>query len=140
MFSTRLAFADAPNALSKAKAKRLSANLPLLDMSDANPATAGFGWSVAELGSFMRKEGLQRQEPDPRGLAATRAAIADYYSARGVRVSADRLFLSASTSEGIAGSSSCSAIPATRCSSLNPRIHCSKSSPLWKASRCARIS
>jgi len=100
MFSTRLAFADAPNALSKAKAKRLSANLPVLDMTDANPASAGFGWSVAELGSFMRKEGLQRQEPDPRGLAATRAAIADYYSARGVRVSADRLFLSASTSEG----------------------------------------
>ncbi|MEY3583360.1 MAG: hypothetical protein RJA48_443 [Verrucomicrobiota bacterium] len=83
MFSTRLAFADAPNALSKVKAKRLSANLPVLDMTDANPASAGFGWSVAELGSFMRKEGLQRQEPDP-----------------GVRVSADRLFLSASTSEG----------------------------------------
>ena len=58
MFSSRLAFADAPNALSKAKAKRLSANLPVLDMADANPASAGFGWSVAELSSFLRKEGL----------------------------------------------------------------------------------
>jgi aspartate/methionine/tyrosine aminotransferase len=100
MFSQRLAFAATPNALSKAKAKRLSANLPVLDMADSNPASAGFGWSVAELGSFLRKEGLQRQEPDPRGLATARTAISDYYSARGVRVSADRLFLSASTSEG----------------------------------------
>ncbi len=100
MFSKRLDFAATPNALSKAKAKRLSANLPVLDLADANPASAGFGWSVAELGSFLRKEGLQRQEPDPRGLAVARGAIADYYSARGVRVSPDRLFLSASTSEG----------------------------------------
>jgi len=100
MFSKRLDFAASPNALSKAKAKRLSANLPVLDMADANPANAGFAWSVAELGAFMRKDGLQRQEPDPRGLAVARAAIGDYYSARGVRVSPDRLFLSASTSEG----------------------------------------
>jgi len=100
MFSSRLAFASSPNALSKAKAKRLSANLPVLDLADSNPANAGFGWSVAELGSFLRKDGIQRQDPDPRGLASARTAIADYYTARGVRVSPDRLFLSASTSEG----------------------------------------
>ena len=100
MFSSRLSFADSANALSKARDKRRSANLPILDLADANPANAGFGWSVVELGALMRREGVQRQDPDARGLAATRTAIADYYSARGVRVSSDRLFLSASTSEG----------------------------------------
>lgn len=100
MFSSRLSFADSANALSKARDKRRSANLPILDLADANPANAGFGWSVVELGTLMRREGVQRQDPDARGLAATRTAIADYYSARGVRVSSDRLFLAASTSEG----------------------------------------
>ncbi len=41
MFSTRLAFADTTNALSKAKAKRLAAGQPVLDLSDYKPATPG---------------------------------------------------------------------------------------------------
>lgn len=100
MFSSRLSFADSSNALSKAKEKRRVAGLPTVDLTDANPANAGFGWSVVELGTLMRREGIQRQDPDARGLMTARSAIADYYTARKVRVSPERLFLSASTSEG----------------------------------------
>lgn len=100
MFSSRLAFADTPNALSQAKEKRLAAGLPLVDLADTNPANAGFAWSAAELGPLLRRDGIQRQDPDARGLPAARTAIADYYAARGQRVSLDRIFLSASTSEG----------------------------------------
>ena len=102
MFSSRLAFANTPNALSQAKEKRLAAGLPLVDLADTNPANAGFAWSAAELGPLLRRDGIQRQDPDPRGLPAARTAVADYYAARGQRVALDRIFLSASTSEGYA--------------------------------------
>lgn len=102
MFSSRLSFADTPNALSQAKEKRLAAGLPLVDLADTNPANAGFAWSAAELGPLLRRDGIQRQDPDPRGLPAARTAVADYYAARGQRVALDRIFLSASTSEGYA--------------------------------------
>ncbi len=102
MFSSRLSFADTTNALSKAKEKRLADGLPLVDLADSNPANAGFAWSAAELGPLLRRDGIQRQDPDPRGLPAARTAIADYYLARGQRVPLDRIFLSSSTSEAYA--------------------------------------
>ncbi len=100
MFSSRLSFADDSNALSKARERRRTAGLPTLDLADANPATAGFGWSVLELGTLLRRDGIQRQDPDAHGLSSARTAIADYYLARGTRLTPDRIFLSASTSEG----------------------------------------
>ena len=100
MFSSRLDFADTANALSKARERRRQAGLPLVDLADSNPANAGFAWSVPELSPLLRRDGIQRQDPSPQGQAATRSAISDYYSVRGARVPADRIFLSASTSEG----------------------------------------
>lgn len=100
MFSSRLAFASETNALSKAKAKRLAAGLPVLDLADSNPANAGFAWSAAELGPLLRRDGIHRQDPNPLGLASARTAISDYYYARGARVPAEQVFLTASTSEG----------------------------------------
>ncbi len=99
MFSSRLDFADTTNALSKARDRRKVAGQTTIDLSDSNPANAGFSWSVADLGSLLRREGIQRQDPDPHGLAVTRTAISDYYTVRGARVPTDRLFISASTSE-----------------------------------------
>ncbi len=99
MFSTRLSFADTTNALSKAKAKRLAAGQPVLDLADSNPANAGFAWSATDLGPLLRRDGIQRQDPNPLGLASARTAISDYYSSRGARVPVDQLFLTASTSE-----------------------------------------
>jgi len=100
MFSARLSFASETNALSKAKAKRLAAGQPVLDLSDSNPANAGFAWSAADLGPLLRRDGVHRQDPDPHGMASARTAVSDYYSARGARVPAEQVFLTASTSEG----------------------------------------
>lgn len=102
MFSSRLAFASETNALSKAKAKRLAAGQTVLDLSDSNPANAGFAWSAADLGALLRRDGIHRQDPNPLGLASARTAISDYYASRGARVPSDRVFLTASTSEGYA--------------------------------------
>lgn len=100
MFSDRLSFADTTNALSKAKAKRQAAGLPIVDLTDSNPANAGFAWTASDLGPLLRRDGIQRQDPRPQGLESARTAISDYYSSRGARVSLDRIFLTASTSEG----------------------------------------
>ena len=89
MFSSRLSFADDSNALSKARERRRTAGLPTLDLADANPANAGFGWSVLELGTLLRRDGIQRQDPDARGLTVARTAVADYYLARGTRLTPD---------------------------------------------------
>lgn len=99
MFSSRLAFADNTNALSRARERRRTAGLPVIDLIDTNPANAGFAWPLVQLSTLLRQDGIQRQDPDPHGLAVTRQAISDYYNARGVRVPPDRLYLSASTSE-----------------------------------------
>lgn len=100
MFSSRLDFADTANVLSKARDRRRRAGQPTIDLADSNPANAGFAWSVPDLGPLLRRDGIQRQDPHAQGLEATRTAISDYYSVRGARVPADRIFLSASTSEG----------------------------------------
>ena len=71
----------------------------MIDLIDTNPANAGFAWPLVQLSTLLRQDGIQRQDPDPHGLAVTRQAISDYYNARGVRVPPDRLYLSASTSE-----------------------------------------
>lgn len=102
MFSSRLAFADSMNALSRAKERRRLAGLPVIDLADSNPANAGFVWPLAELSALLRREGIQRQNPEAHGLFSTRTAIVDYYLARGVRLTEDRIFLTASTSEGYA--------------------------------------
>ncbi len=102
MFSSRLSFADSTNALSKAKERRRIAGLPIIDMADSNPANAGFVWSLTELSALLRREGIQRQIPEAHGLPSARTALVDYYLARGVRLTEDRIFLTASTSEGYA--------------------------------------
>ena len=75
-----LAFADSLNPLSQAKEKRLASGRPLVDLADTNPAHAGFAWDVAELGTLLCREGIQRQDPEARGRRAARQAIADYYA------------------------------------------------------------
>jgi aspartate/methionine/tyrosine aminotransferase len=99
MFSSRLAFADTTNALSRARERRRTAGLPVVDLIDTSPANAGFEWPVTTLSTMLRQDGIQRQDPDPHGLMVTRQAISDYYNARGTRVPPERLYLSASTSE-----------------------------------------
>ena len=102
MFSERLAFADGTNALTAAKERRLARGLPLIDLTDSNPANAGFTWPAEVLAGALAGEGLVRQDPDPRGLLTAREAVSAYCRERGAPVDASNVFLSASTSEGYA--------------------------------------
>ncbi len=99
MFSERMAFAEGTNALAAARERRQGKGLPLIDLADSNPANAGFVWPPAVLAAALTGPGVQRQDPDPRGLPSAREAVRAYCSERGATVGTDRIFLCASTSE-----------------------------------------
>ncbi|MEE9384991.1 MAG: pyridoxal phosphate-dependent aminotransferase [Nannocystaceae bacterium] len=72
-----------------------------LDLTVSNPTRVGLvtpGRIATTIARFVH-EGYQSE---PLGLASARQAIADYYGRRGVRCGADRVWLSASTSESYA--------------------------------------
>ncbi len=99
-----------PNALSRSVSARKAAGLPLLDLTISNPTTVGIpfpeDWPellVGKTGDPGRAaiEAIRGYDPDPRGLAAARRAVADYHHARGDEgVSVDDIFLTAGTSDG----------------------------------------
>jgi alanine-synthesizing transaminase len=71
----------------------------LYDLTISNPTRCGFSYDVeALLGSLTNPASLL-YDPDPRGLATAREAVASYYADLGAAVSAGDLLLTTSTSE-----------------------------------------
>jgi len=98
-FSDRVPWAPGTNELTRRLESRRAAGLPVLDLTLTNPTRAGFGGDGgAVLRALSREEGLG-YEPDPRGYPPAREAVAGYYQEQGVRTSAEKVVLTASTSE-----------------------------------------
>jgi len=101
MFSRRWPAAAGPNPWFAALAERRREGAQLLDLAEANPTRVGLpglldgdslaGWSLPP-----------RYEPDPRGLAAAREAVAAYASARHGAVDPADIVLTTGTSESLA--------------------------------------
>ena len=98
-FSSRLAWDLAPNRLSRLLEEKRSAGAALLDLTESNPTAAGFVYPAERILSSLTDPRSLRYEPAAAGLAGARAAVADYYSGR---IDADRILLTASTSEAYA--------------------------------------
>jgi alanine-synthesizing transaminase len=102
VFARRASWDLTPNELSARVIARRARGLPILDLSDANPARAGLhapGAALAEaLAAAARDPASAGYEPDP----AARAAIAGWYQARGAALDAAHVVLAAGTSEGYA--------------------------------------
>jgi aspartate/methionine/tyrosine aminotransferase len=98
MFSSRLPRSLQQNRLSRALAARRASGARLLDLTLTNPTTAGFRYREQLLAPLASREAL-RYEPQPLGLPAARAAVAADYLRRGISVAADRIVLTASTSD-----------------------------------------
>lgn len=99
MFAARTEWDLAPSRLAAALAARRAAGLPVLDLTESNPTRCGLapdGDGV--LRALAHPESL-RYDPSPLGLPEARAAVANYYAAKGVALEADRICLTASTSE-----------------------------------------
>ncbi len=101
MFSSRFPRDFQPNRLTLAVAAARRAGTPVIDLTVSNPTEAGFQYSPEIVRAFDDTRSL-RYEPAPAGLPEARAAVAQYYAARGVPIEPDRVLLTASTSEAYA--------------------------------------
>lgn len=99
MFSERTNWNQTHNRLSEALARARSTGKKLLDLSASNPTECGLTYDSKAIMRALCNPAALKYEPDPRGLASARAAVADYYAARGETVSPHDLVLTTSTSE-----------------------------------------
>ena len=99
MFADRTNWNLAPNRLSEALAAHRRAGKPLLDLTVSNPTECGFDYDRAAILEALCNPAALSYEPNPRGLASARHAVASYYAARNDEISIENIFLTTSTSE-----------------------------------------
>jgi alanine-synthesizing transaminase len=97
-FSARLPAERSSNRLTRAVQQARAEARTLLDLTESNPTRAGFKYPSDLLAPFADARGLTYQ-PCPPGLLDARQAISRDYARRGTSVAADRIVLTASTSE-----------------------------------------
>lgn len=102
MFSRRLDWSTAPNPISTLLEQRRAAGERLLDLTESNPTRAGIHYEAEAIAAAFADPRAVRYEPTPTGLETAREAVGAYYAERGVMVAADRVLLTASTSEAYA--------------------------------------
>ena len=99
MFSSRTRWDTSPNRLAACLEKRRRQGLPILDLTESNPTHCGFAYDPEPILQGLAGEASLRYEPDPRGLAVAREAVANYYADRRAPISSDRIILTTGTSE-----------------------------------------
>ncbi|HEY2907400.1 MAG TPA: pyridoxal phosphate-dependent aminotransferase [Vicinamibacterales bacterium] len=98
LFSTRSGVDLTPNRLASALAKLDAEGTPFLDLTLSNPTRAGFEYSDALLAPLATSRGLL-YEPSALGTTEAREAVAADFARRSIHLAADRVVLTASTSE-----------------------------------------
>lgn len=96
--SSRTRWPQSPNLLTLAVERRRARGERILDLTLGNPTTAGFETPDDLLAPLAHPRGL-RYAPDPLGLQPARQAVAERYAAQGSPVPAERVVITASTSE-----------------------------------------
>lgn len=99
MFSKRTDWSLETNRLSAALAAHRASGKNLLDLTISNPTECGFRYDENGIREALSRAGVMVYAPNPRGMLSARGAVAEYYAERGVRVSTEDIFLTASTSE-----------------------------------------
>ena len=98
MFSSRIAGDLAPNRLSEVLRARQAAGRPVIDLTESNPTRVGLDYPKDLLAPLADCRGLT-YAPQPFGIMAARQAVADDYQRRGIAIGAERVAVTASTSE-----------------------------------------
>ena len=99
MFSSRLPENVATNRLTDAVRARRTRGEPFIDLTESNPTGAGFDYPADLLAPLADPRGL-RYAPSPLGAIDARRAVSADYARQGVAVPAERIALTASTSDG----------------------------------------
>jgi alanine-synthesizing transaminase len=87
-----------PNATARAVEALRAQGVAVIDLTESNPTKAGLRYPEQLLQALADPRAL-RYEPHPLGLIAAREAVAREFLRRGLVVPADRIALTASTSE-----------------------------------------
>jgi len=98
-FSRRTGWDLAETEWARRLRERRAAGLPILDLTASNPTHCGFDYDEDALLSALRDPAALVYDPNPRGIPAARAAVADYYARHSATVDPERVFLTTSTSE-----------------------------------------
>ena len=101
MFSDRVPRELAANRLTQAVAGSVRAGRPFTDLTLSNPTRAGFDYPADLLAPLADARALE-YAPSPLGLRSAREAVAQDYARQGIDVVADRIVLTASTSDAYA--------------------------------------
>ena len=99
MFADRTNWNLTGNRLSEALARHRASGKRLYDLTASNPTECGFAYDSEVILAALRNPAALRYEPNSKGLESARLAVTEYYSARGIAVSADDIVLTTSTSE-----------------------------------------
>lgn len=98
MFSSRVPATLAKNRFAQAVERAKADRRPLLDLTESNPTRAGFSYPNGLLAPLAEPGGLVYQ-PRALGLLEARQAVAADYGRRGIALPAERIALTASSSE-----------------------------------------
>jgi len=101
MFSRRVPHDLTRNRLTAALASMRADGRPFADLTATNPTRAGLSYPADLLAPLAATAGLEYR-PEPLGARAAREAVAADYARQGVVVTADRIALTASTSDAYA--------------------------------------
>ena len=102
MFSSRTAWSTSPNKLSERLKRLKRAGVELFDLTESNPTCCGFLYDDERIREALSAPGALAYDPNPRGLRVARDSVAAYYEELGTPTSADRIFLTTSSSEAYA--------------------------------------
>jgi aspartate/methionine/tyrosine aminotransferase len=97
-FSERTNWNTEESELARAHRLRLTAGLPIADLTASNPTRCGFVYDSGLLAALANPQALD-YDPQPRGLLSARQAVCAYYADHGVTLQPEQIVLTTSTSE-----------------------------------------
>ncbi|MCY4660375.1 MAG: pyridoxal phosphate-dependent aminotransferase [Acidobacteria bacterium] len=98
MLSARVPPRWRPNRVARALGRLRARSAALIDLTESNPTRVGLCYPPGILDALADESGLA-YDPQPRGLAVAREAVARHLGRQGVRIDPSRVVLSAGTSE-----------------------------------------
>lgn len=101
MISSRLPSSLEPNTLARAIQDRRRGGATVIDLTESNPTRVGLTYPDSLLAPLADSRAIE-YDPQPLGVWTARAAIAADFRRRGIVISADRVAVTASTSESYA--------------------------------------
>ena len=99
LFASRTNWELTRNRLAACLDALREAGADILDLTESNPTRCGFKCFTRELLAELANPKNLNYEPSPKGLLEAREAVKNYYREKGILVSAEQIFLTASTSE-----------------------------------------